>query len=178
MRRAGMSRIHLNVDTHEYKIHPVEVDDNGRIGSTNLLTYKSQTMEYESGYDDGSLTISTSVDGPKLETAIEKRSYMMVAITAVLLSRGLDRVQAENKASSNYHKFALVNWALSVEFSLLVRTNQVIFRSLRTGTATLEYEQAMLVAKNSGIVMNNLQSIVTEINEVYNAFKTFKQYEE
>lgn len=178
LRRAGMKRIHINVDTHEYRVHPVEVDESGQVGSTNLITYEGKTYEYESGYDSGDLTISTSVDGPKLVTAIEKRSYMMVAITAVLVKRGLTRVQAETRASKNYHLFNLVQWALSVEFSLLVRTNKIVFRHLRTFPACLEYSAAILVAKNAHFLMSNLQSIVAEINDVYNAFKTFKEYEE
>lgn len=173
-----LTRIHINMDIYEYKLFPAEMDEDGQLKLTNLLTYKGQTMEFGSGYDNSNLLISLLVDSPKLTSTEEKRSYMMVAITAVLLKHDLKGVQAENEPSSPYHRFTLIPWVLSVRFSLLVQTGAVVFRGLKLISGEVDYDTSVLLAKNTNNLMNNLAGIVQEINEVYQAFKTFKQYEE
>jgi hypothetical protein len=173
-------RVHINVDTHQYRIHPIAKETAAGLGhmdsAIRLITYKGITYEYLHGYMQQEVLEALEFEGDKLKTAKERRSYMMIAVIAVLASRGLINISPNNTTKETYHKFSLT-WAIAVEFSFLVKTNQVIFKSLRLSNCTLTYDDALKVANFSHIIMNNLQDIITEINDVYNNFKPFSENE-
>lgn len=177
---SNQERVHVNMDTHEYKIHPIKIETNsgGREyeSSERLITYKGVTFDYREGYHENEMMKVLEVRSSKgLQTAIEKRSYMMLATIAVLSRWGVDYIYAEDTPAKNYHKFMIAHWVMSVEFSFLVRRNIIEFKSFRTSGSSLPYQLAIGPVRNANIVMENLQAIVKEINEVYQAFEVFKE---